>query len=192
MAIAQKTVGVLDDNGYVISATAACILSEEDNAGPGAGSVVDADNLTIQSPGIAEIGLNSNVNVTDTLTITSMGSFSSSTAIIKAGSEVNAGSIRIEAIRRARIGENNDVTADSILIDSTGDLSASDAGIKSGPSVITNELSISASREAKIGQNTMVVVAGNVLVESTGPATGSLVIVRSGADVTVRWCHGPG
>ena len=177
--------GVLDDNGYTVNATKACILSEQDNAGIGAGSVIDVGELTIQAEKTAKIGLNSAVNVGGELAVISTGDFTSSNAIIKAGSAVVAGLITMEASRGAHLGENTiiDTTGDISLI-STGTTSASDAGLKSGADVTADNLFISASREAKVGQNTEVLVSGDLVVTSTGTATGSHAIVKSGADVT--------
>ncbi len=177
--------GVIDDNGYTINADTACVLSEQDNAHLGAGSVVHADNLTVQGAKTAKIGRNSMVNMTNVLTVTSTGNFSSSDAIIISGATVDAGAIALSASRGAHLGENTTIAADTIALLSTGETTGSDAGLKAGAEVTADDLKISASREAKVGQNTVVTFTGDLMVDSTGSATGSLAIVKSGADVTV-------
>jgi hypothetical protein len=107
--------GVLDNNGYVINANKACVLSEQDNAGLGAGSVVNVGELIVQATKTAKIGLNSTVNVEGQLKVISTGDYSSSTAIIKAGSEVVAGSLEMESLRNAHLGENTTVASHIIL-----------------------------------------------------------------------------
>ncbi len=178
--------GVLDDNGYVIDASRACVLSEEGDAGFGAGSVVNADDLLIQAAKTAKIGLNSSFDIEDSLSLISTGDFTSSKTIIKSGSVITAGSINMEASRSSFIGQNTNITvAEGISVVSTGDTTGSDAGLNSGASVTAVTLDISASRQARVGQNTTVVVTGNLNLESTGSATGSLAIVKQGADVDV-------
>ena len=177
--------GVLDNNGYTITAQTACVLSEQDAAGFGSGSVVNAEHLTIQGAKTTKIGLNSTVTVVDTLLMTATGDFSSSDAIIKAGTVVEAGSVALSASRGAHLGENTTVTADMIALQSTGDTASSDAGVKAGAQVTAETVTISASREATVGQNVTVSLSGDLTVLSTGNATGSLAIVKSGANVTV-------
>ncbi len=177
--------GVIDDNGYTINADTACVLSEQDSAHLGAGSVVNADNLTVQGAMTAKIGQNSTVDVADELTMTSTGDLSSSDTIIRSGSSVEAGTITLSASRSAHLGENTTTTADTITLLSTGDTSGSDAGLKAGADVTADDLSIFASREAKVGQNTTLVLTGDLIVQSSGSASGSHALVKSGADVTV-------
>lgn len=177
--------GVIDDNGYTLNAQTACVLSEEDNAGLGAGSVVNVDALTVQGEKRAKIGQNSHVVVTGALSISSTGDVPSSDAIIKSGSVVAAGAIELSASRGAHLGQNTTITADTITLHSTGDHPGSDAGLNSGAHVTADALTISASRQAKVGQNTTVTLTGDLLVESTGSASGSLATVNSGSDITV-------
>lgn len=177
--------GVIDDNGYTINADTACVLSEQDSAHLGAGSVVNADNLTVQGDKTAKVGQSSMVTLTESLTLTSTGNFSSSDAIVRSGSTVTAETITISASRGAHLGENTVTNADTITISSTGNAAGSDAGLKAGAEVVGEDLMISASREAKVGQNTTVTLSGHLLVDSTGTASGSVAIVRSGAEVSV-------
>ena len=177
--------GVNDDNGYEIHAVRGCVLSERQNAGLGAGSVVVADELTVEAHKTAKVGQSSDVDLTGALTVRSTGDLSSSNAIIKSGSTVEAGSVRVEASRSAHVGENVDVTAGgAVEAVSTGDVSGSKAGLKQGSTVDAGSLFVSASREAKLGQSSTVITSGEVVVISTGSATGSLAIVKSGAATT--------
>ncbi len=176
--------GVLDDNGFQINAATACVLSEEDSAGFGAGSVIDAANVLIQAAKNAKVGQNSQVDVDGELRLISTGDSSSSTAIVKSGSTVAAGSLELSASRGSHIGENTTVTVTgSINVVSTGDTSASDAGLKSGANVTAQSIYVSASRTAKVGQHTTVNTTGDLSVVSTGDYSGSVAIIKQGADV---------
>ena len=177
--------GVIDSGGYTINAQTACVLSEEDDAQMGAGSVVNADELTVQAEKTAKIGQNNILTITEALNVISTGEFASSDALIKSGSVVAAGSIDMSASHEVRFGQNSTITADTITLESTGDFGGSDALMNSGVSVTADTLTISASRQAKVGQNTTVTVSGDLIVESIGTASGSDANVNSGADVTV-------
>ena len=120
------------------------------------------------------------------LTVLSNGDLSAGDAIIKSGSSVDAGSVRVEAIKGAHTGQNTNVTVvDSVNILSTGDFGASDVGIRSGASVTADSISVSAPRTAKIGQDTTIVTNGDLLLESTGNAGGSEANVNAGANANV-------
>ncbi|MEE9423722.1 MAG: choice-of-anchor Q domain-containing protein [Methylococcales bacterium] len=99
--------GVWTNNLDIQSEGAACLLSETGNVKVKANSNIIAKQLVIQANKIAKIGKNTQVNVSDSLTIQATGSPSKSRAIIDKGANLLVGSDMIlDSVFRAVIQSN--------------------------------------------------------------------------------------
>jgi hypothetical protein len=99
--------GVWTNNLDIQSEGAACLLSETGNVKVKANSNITAKQLVIQANKIAKIGKNTQVNVSDSLTIQATGLPSKSRAIIDKGANLLVGSDMIlDSVFRAVIQNN--------------------------------------------------------------------------------------
>jgi hypothetical protein len=172
--------GVEDDDGYTVNALGAVnVLSEQGNADFGYGSIITADQLTMEAHKIAKIGINSQVNVNGAVRVRSTGNLLISQAIIRQGTTLNAGHLIVEAVRGAIIANNVHVQAQGdVAVQSTGNLIGSTAIIEKDATISADNITVEAPREAAIGVNVSLAATGDVTVRSTGDTFTSNALLR--------------
>ena len=177
--------GVIDHDGYHLRAHTACILSEHESAHLGAGGSVEAETLLMRAAKMVKIGKQADIDVTDGLTLRSIGDSSASEVIIQSDAAIQAGSVLLSAAGRAQLGKDATLMADTLTLESRGGTPHSDARILSGAHVTAGDLTLSAPRQATIGQNTRLQLSGDVRVTATGSQTESVASVNAGSAIRV-------
>jgi hypothetical protein len=146
-------------------------------------AVVESDTLSLLSGHIAEVLVGASLTLTDTLTISSTGSYVSSAALLAESSRAEAGEIHVIASRTAQIGTNATVV-------SIGDLRLvglgpyGSASVRESAAVTASTITISAPHRAQI-VSARVRAAESMDVIATGSTSATSVDVVGSSDVGV-------
>jgi hypothetical protein len=162
--------GVKNSNGYTIKAKNVCLLSERRTVSLGKGSVVTADNLTIQGANGANIRKNSKVTLVNDLTLKSNG----------------GGYIGVNTVVEA---DNLTIIGGSVILDEVsqillqGDLVLLAKGalamIKGGNITVGGDMEQSSEFYSTIFHNASIGVSGNFVQD------GKKCIVAPGSNLTI-------
>ena len=152
-----------------ITASSIVLVSEEGDAGFSKGLTLVADDIEVQALQETTIGLDSTVTVDGPLMLISTGNLPSSNAIVRQGSEVNAGEIHLIASRGASLGPSTVILSSGELhLTSTGSAVMSVASIEQGAQVLAGSLTQISGNKVVVGKNATVDVSTDYHMNAGG------------------------
>ncbi len=155
--------GVWSTHTTVQSAGAACLLSETKNVKFKANSKITAKQLVLEANTEAKIGYNSQVNVSDSLTIRSTGTAKSSRAIVGHNSTLTVGTeMTVSSHFRTTIQK-------STQVDVGGDLTVEALGsIPNNRAVIGRSSNLSVGADMLLSGGSRAIIQKNASIDATG------------------------